>query len=346
MYEMFTGEPIFRGKSFGEFVRKHLNETPVPPRQTAGGRAMDERLEAIILRCLQKRPADRHGDILDLKDELLMLLGAIETQLPSQSAIAADAAFRRSSVMGTTPAPTVPPTRPGLRGTPLPAPRGGAPMSPYPVDTAMAMGDIPGTSPNLRTGHRMLAVLGLVAVILVAVVLYVLLGGDAGEESLGGEPARPQPTAATVPEVTPVDPPPDQPAAPARIVVRFQSTPSGGVFAASADQPICTTPCDVTIDPVDGGDRFRPYVISRPGYHPEPVRIDLASPPTQVAVELVSVRDRAPTARKPAKTSAATPRTDVVPPPEVQPKEDPPPGKKPKGRIDPAQTRDPFGRPR
>ena len=39
MYELFCGQPMFRGRSFGEYVRKHLTEMPVPPRQTAGRRA-------------------------------------------------------------------------------------------------------------------------------------------------------------------------------------------------------------------------------------------------------------------------------------------------------------------
>ena len=39
MYELFTGQPMFRGRSFGEYVRKHLTEMPVPPRQTQGGGA-------------------------------------------------------------------------------------------------------------------------------------------------------------------------------------------------------------------------------------------------------------------------------------------------------------------
>src|SRR4051812_6891290 len=34
MYDMFCGQPMFRGRAFGEFVRKHLTEAPVPPRQT------------------------------------------------------------------------------------------------------------------------------------------------------------------------------------------------------------------------------------------------------------------------------------------------------------------------
>src|ERR1041385_8411869 len=83
MYEMFCGQPLFRGRSFGEYVRKHLTEMPIAPRQTQGGANLDERMEALIMRCLAKDPNDRFGHILELRDSLLHLLGGIETHPPS-----------------------------------------------------------------------------------------------------------------------------------------------------------------------------------------------------------------------------------------------------------------------
>src|SRR5688572_10475283 len=82
MYELFCGQPMFRGRSFGEFVRKHLTEFPIPPRQTPNGGHIDERLEALILRSLAKDPNQRFSHILELRDGLLHLLGGIETQPP------------------------------------------------------------------------------------------------------------------------------------------------------------------------------------------------------------------------------------------------------------------------
>ncbi|MCB9574237.1 MAG: serine/threonine protein kinase [Kofleriaceae bacterium] len=81
MYELFCGQPMFKGKSFGEYVRKHLSERPPTPRSTPGGAGMDERLEAAILRCIEKEPARRYQDLGELRDELLHLLGAIETHV-------------------------------------------------------------------------------------------------------------------------------------------------------------------------------------------------------------------------------------------------------------------------
>src|SRR6478609_4728890 len=66
MYELFCGQPMFRGRSFGEFVRKHLTEMPVLPHQTPGGANIDPRLEQLILRALAKDPNERYAHILEL----------------------------------------------------------------------------------------------------------------------------------------------------------------------------------------------------------------------------------------------------------------------------------------
>ncbi|HEY5945491.1 MAG TPA: serine/threonine-protein kinase, partial [Kofleriaceae bacterium] len=54
MYELFCGQPMFRGRSFGEYVRKHLTEAPVLPHMTTGGANIDPHLEGLILKCLAK----------------------------------------------------------------------------------------------------------------------------------------------------------------------------------------------------------------------------------------------------------------------------------------------------
>ena len=80
MYELFCGQPLFRGRSFGEYVRKHLNEQPTPPRETPGGATLDPRLEGVLLRCLQKDPGLRYPTAQALRDDLMHLLAAIETR--------------------------------------------------------------------------------------------------------------------------------------------------------------------------------------------------------------------------------------------------------------------------
>ncbi len=78
MYEIFAGQSVFLGKSFGDYVRMHLNDTPIPPSETQGGRDLDPAIEEVIMRCLKKSPDARFQTAQDLRAELLSLLAAIE----------------------------------------------------------------------------------------------------------------------------------------------------------------------------------------------------------------------------------------------------------------------------
>ena len=82
MYELFCGQPMFRGRSFGEFVRKHLTELPLPPRGTARGSRMDPRLDALISRAIEKDPDRRYQTTVELRDALLVLATNLRAQDP------------------------------------------------------------------------------------------------------------------------------------------------------------------------------------------------------------------------------------------------------------------------
>jgi serine/threonine-protein kinase len=383
MYELFTGQPIFRGKSFGEFVRKHLNDTPVPPSATPGGRLMDDRLEAIILRCLEKRADDRYQAIGDLRQDLMALLGAVETSIPLSVAdlVAVSTGGHGSSdrasvdtaqssaltapelgALGTTNATrstygdrTQPPTgrRTGTGRAPLPAPV--SPAAPVP-ETAMTMGDLPvGQRTGERRGRGALWIgLGLLAAGAAgAAVVLATRGGDDDRAE-----TRPASQPATGPMVSSV---PDDEALPATgagprrpFTVRFIAHPSAQVFDAGGVTPLCTTPCDVTVDPGGEGPLdHRAYDVRRDGYRDERIQIDLDRPKRTVELDLSRLRRGSrPTARRPRPTTPpepATPIADKTDPPVVQP--DPPPKPKPKpkpkprpgGKIDPSDTLDPFG---
>jgi eukaryotic-like serine/threonine-protein kinase len=57
-YFLLTGVPVFDGETAVEVCLKHLREAPVPPSQRSG-KPVSAPLEAVILRCLAKEPADR-----------------------------------------------------------------------------------------------------------------------------------------------------------------------------------------------------------------------------------------------------------------------------------------------
>ena len=65
LYEIFAGVLPFNGANAMEILLKHVREAPPPPRSHWA--EIPPKLEQIILRCLAKNPAERHGSV----DELL-----------------------------------------------------------------------------------------------------------------------------------------------------------------------------------------------------------------------------------------------------------------------------------
>jgi serine/threonine-protein kinase len=277
MYEIFCGQPVFRARSFGEYVRKHLNEAPVPPRHTQGGAHIDARIERIILRCLEKDPDRRYPSARALRETLLSPLGiaTIDSGVLAPDVLAA--------------------------GIP-------------PQETAMAMGDLPATRPGARAGAHwpmfMAAALGLGAVAGLA-FFFAAGGNDSGSASRsplpiaaapGGVPTSTPGSAPPVPALSgvlasPLVLPPEAPPALVPFAVRFTSEPSASpVFAYGSSAPQCETPCDVTIDPDDGGSiHRRDFVVFRRGYHPGKVSIDPRHPRTLVHVRLSPESEPPPT---------------------------------------------------
>jgi serine/threonine protein kinase len=73
MYQMFTGQLPFNAKSFNEQVFMHMMASPTPPRSTPGGCNLDPRIEAIIMRCMDKDPSARFQSALEIRSAILSL---------------------------------------------------------------------------------------------------------------------------------------------------------------------------------------------------------------------------------------------------------------------------------
>ncbi|MCC7542575.1 MAG: protein kinase [Deltaproteobacteria bacterium] len=71
MYRMVTGRLPFDADSSIGVLMKHLTEAPAPPRSI--NPSVDPRLEAIILRCMAKRPEERFANARELRTELRAL---------------------------------------------------------------------------------------------------------------------------------------------------------------------------------------------------------------------------------------------------------------------------------
>jgi hypothetical protein len=68
-YYLLTGTPVFRGSSVMEICMQHVKAAPEPPSARLG-RTVSPDLEALVLRCLAKSPADRPHDAAQLLGEL------------------------------------------------------------------------------------------------------------------------------------------------------------------------------------------------------------------------------------------------------------------------------------
>ena len=125
------------------------------------------------------------------------------------------------------------------------------------------------------------------------------------------------------PQVTPVSPNPsvvtmktepilvpEPPPTPATIELRFDSLPSGGVYADGHSAELCRTPCSFNVDPADGGAK-RTFVVRSAGYLDKPVDVDLGSTQHDFHVTLEHVAETpGGTAKPSAKPTpvATTPR--------------------------------------
>jgi len=79
-YEMLTGDPPFQGRPM-EILHHHV-KTPAPTPSALAPNAVPAELDAIILRCMQKRPEDRYPSAEALRAALREL--PFESQRPSQ----------------------------------------------------------------------------------------------------------------------------------------------------------------------------------------------------------------------------------------------------------------------
>jgi serine/threonine-protein kinase len=69
-YEMLTGVVPFVGKSMLEILNGHVSGTVVPPSQRAPDAGIDEHTDAVVLRCMAKKPEQRFASADELGDAL------------------------------------------------------------------------------------------------------------------------------------------------------------------------------------------------------------------------------------------------------------------------------------
>jgi tRNA A-37 threonylcarbamoyl transferase component Bud32 len=78
LYEMVTGTLPFTADTALAVIRAHLEQPPEPPRKRAPALGIPAEIEALILRCMAKKPASRYASAGALADALRALPGARE----------------------------------------------------------------------------------------------------------------------------------------------------------------------------------------------------------------------------------------------------------------------------
>ncbi len=365
MYELFCGQPLFRGRSFGEYVRKHLTENPVPPHQTQGGAGINPNLEALIMRCLAKEPNERFGHILELRDGLLHLLGGATTNPGAISGIHPPSGLHHKvpTLIAADALPNhmlpLPPPSHTTQPTPHPAPY----PAQYQVLPTMptGMGQVSNTPYNnytstSATGRSPWARyigFGSIAIAVGVVCAMVYIHGN----------HDPEPVARSAPVVVPpLAPPPLVVPAPIakleQIELRFDSLPSAGIYAEGHSAELCRTPCAFNVELTTESDAKgkRTFIVRSQGYLDKQIVVDLGAAQREFHVTLD--HDMVPIEggsvdeplKKPTRAQTKlkkSPKTDKPVEPVKPVVEDPPvpEAKKPTvpaTTIDPTDTHDPF----
>ncbi len=70
MYKAIAGVPPFWASSPMGVLTKHLTDEVVPPRDRASRRDLPPEADAIILKAMQKEPADRYQNMDELRADL------------------------------------------------------------------------------------------------------------------------------------------------------------------------------------------------------------------------------------------------------------------------------------
>ncbi|MBT8492306.1 MAG: serine/threonine protein kinase, partial [Deltaproteobacteria bacterium] len=284
MYELFCEQPMFRGASFGEYVRKHLEEMPISPSQTIGADQIDSQLESIIMRCLEKSPDARFQNADDLKAELLallsdedvsrvsMLTGVMKSQDFDTQAMTLHNHGGLVDDEATVISPHAPAPYPDWQQPPAATPG---------MQTAMVFGDVP---TEQDSGKRNRLVWGGVAAMVVAIAVISVVATAATGDGDDGDDGKDEVAASEAiiggPEATSLDEDAEDGTKQATEVesdkreVEIRSTPAGSLYADGVEEPLCaTTPCKINVSVTSEPGAFAVYIVKRQGYEDDQFKV-------------------------------------------------------------------------
>lgn len=114
IYEMATGELPFRGENPVAVALKHINDTPLPPRQVFA--AVPESLEAVTLKAMAKNPSDRYQSAEALRDDLKRVVEDMPVKIIGAVPVNGDPSDMTKTMIAQTSRPTARPARKPKKG--------------------------------------------------------------------------------------------------------------------------------------------------------------------------------------------------------------------------------------
>lgn len=90
LYEIATGYPPFEARTLEAAVEKHLNTLPPPPSALVS--SVPPELDAIVMRCLAKKPGERYAHVAELSADLRAILESPALALPKRTIVATPSA--------------------------------------------------------------------------------------------------------------------------------------------------------------------------------------------------------------------------------------------------------------
>jgi serine/threonine protein kinase len=199
LYEMATGQVPFDADNLMGILTKHLYENPIPPNELPPPVDVPPALEAVIMKCLEKKQEIRYQNMA----ELLADMEALESGLTPQAVV--DRVERS--------------TQSSLKNTPSDMLGGGR------VTMGVGQPEVPKKSPLVPITIGALVLIGIG-------VAFAMSGGDkADPQAHVVKPADPAPAVPTVPDPAPAPTPPvaaaPEPVAAAPALVMISSDPDG-----------------------------------------------------------------------------------------------------------------------
>ncbi|MEP7119310.1 MAG: serine/threonine-protein kinase [Byssovorax sp.] len=279
LYKLTTGKAPFRGQNITELISAVLEGAPPPPSQVRAGLPIG--LDAVIARCLSRKPEARYQSVNELAQALIPFAPAGAGAAPDPMArllasVAPETRARLDSVLTTTGTPSLPSILP----VPPPAPTYAAPSSitPMPGLTAMqGQGGEPtfaswGKTESSRAARSrlILALAGLVGVAgllaMVLVIRVILTRGSTPQNEASAGLVEPSASASVVatasasaPAVTIAAARPDATVEPVISVASATAAASAAPRRAAPTPPVASAPKATgapKVTPPSGSDPF------------------------------------------------------------------------------------------